>query len=128
MQNLIFVGANAIDKSLIARMLSARKDLEFYDTKEKTSSKEEILKGIKRYNCSISLEDEFLQNEDDRDYIRELGKVVYLSSSQDENKDYYNSVMTYIINIDFKTTEEVFKEVIVIYNLINKLNCNIYIK
>ena len=128
MQNLIFVGANAIDKSLIARMLSARKDLEFYDTKEKTGSKEEILKGIKRYNCSISLEDEFLQNEDDRDYIRELGKVVYLSSSQDENKDYYNSVMTYIINIDFKTTEEVFKEVIVIYNLINKLNCNIYIK
>ena len=128
MLNLIFVGENVIDKSLIARMLSIRKGLECYDTKEKEGSKEEILKGIKPYNSSVSIEDEFLQDEQARDYIRELGKVIYLCSSQDKNTDYYNSVMTYIINVDFKTTEEVFKEVIAIYNLVNKINCNIYIK
>ena len=128
MQNLIFVGENATDKSLIARMLSIRKNMEFYDTSELTGTKKQILKKIKKFNSSISLEDKFLQEEDDRDFIQEFGKVIYLSSSQDKNVDIYNSVLTYIINIDFKTTEEVFREVILIYNLINKLNCHIYIK
>lgn len=129
MQNIIFVGADESETKVVAKMLSARKNLEFISTDDFFGEGIDEIKKIPKSDCSIYVDTEKLLYEFNREEIKMLGRVIYLRSDRDkENVEYYQDVMHYFIDIDFKTTENIFNEAVAIFNVVNKIGCHIYIK
>ena len=106
----------------------------------------------------VSLGGGIVVNEDNRHFIKKNGKVIYLRAKAstiydnlkkdyekrpllkndysvftidkmlNERLPYYEDVANYIIDVDGRTINSVFKEALAIYNFANKVKCHIYIK
>lgn len=126
---------------------------EYFCKLEKDFLKNEIKPGM-----IVSLGANTPRDEENRILIKRSGKVIYLRASVDaiykhlndsyskrpylknnfsiftlesklkEMKPYYEELANYIVDIDNKTVNTIFKETLAIYNYDNKVKYHIYIK
>lgn len=117
-----------------------------------------VLKNDVEQGMIVSVGTYIPKDFDNRVQIKQTGRVIYLRAKADticknlkednikdpliktnfsiftiekkmnEMAPYYEELANYIIDIDGKKINEVFKEALAVYNYCNKLKCHIYIK
>lgn len=186
METFYITGFTSTGKTLIAKLLAARKELKVFDVKQEIEKKEnskiiDIYK-TKGIEYIANLEKQLLKNDieigsivalsnfsiKDNDVIKQIkmtGRVIYLRASASEivknvlsdadknpllyegetiktknelldiiNKKlyeyepYYNQLANFIIDIDGRNINDIFKEALAIYHMATKVKCHIYIK
>ena len=96
---------------------------------------EENIMAIKRNGRVIYLRakaETILENiKNDTEKVAYKGKdfsIFTIQKELDEMETYYEQIANFIIDIDGKKLNQVFKEALAIYNFANKVKCHIYIK
>ena len=64
----------------------------------------------------------------DRPYLKNNFSVFTVEKKLEEMKPYYEELANYIIDVDNKNVDKIFKEALAIYNFNNKIKYHIYIK
>lgn len=117
METIFITGFDASLKTMIARLLASRKDVDFFDTH--TFNYDEDITNMNRISsikqgAIVSLDDRLIENDDDRHKIKSRGRVIYLRANADtimtnleKNKVNDNSVKN---NYSIFTIEKLLKE------------------
>ena len=63
-----------------------------------------------------------------RPYLKNNFSVFTIEKKLEEMKPYYEELANYIIDVDDKAVDKIFKEALAIYNYDNKIKYHIYIK
>lgn len=122
------------------------------------SAENYVLSHEVKQGSIVSLGGGIIQSIDNRHLIKSTGRVIYLRAKAstiyknlkdeyksrpllkndysiftiekllDERRPYYEELANFIIDIDDKKVDDVFKEALAIYNLACKVKCHIYIK
>lgn len=133
--------------------LISSKGKEYYDSVAKNA-----LNNVVEQGMIISLSSSMVKDYDNIHTIKKSGRVIYLRGTANsiyeilkkdksniselennfsiftiekklsELKCYYEELANYIIDIDNKKLNDIFKEALAIYNFANKVKCHIYIK
>lgn len=133
--------------------LITEKGRDYYNDMQKSVLKNNVEQGM-----IVSLSADIVQDEENIKQIKTSGRVIYLRAKAEticenlkidyENiydlkndfsvfsvekkmetlKKYYEEVANYIIDIDNKRLNTVFREALAIYNYANKVKCHIFIK
>lgn len=153
METIYFTGFFASGKTMIGKLVATRKNLGFIDAK----NEDDLFKKVNQGNI-VALSNNLIVDEKYIERIKKTGKVIYLRGKAkalyknlnedtverkefsdnfsvfsverelEKRKLYYEELANYIIDIDDRTINSIFKEALAIYNYINKVKCHIYIK
>lgn len=129
------------------------KGIDYYNNLSKYILKNNIEQGM-----IVSISSDMPRDDENRKLIKTSGRVIYLRAKaeticenlktdytlrpelknnfsvftvekkMEEMKPYYEELANYIIDIDNKKINTVFREALAIYNYANKVKCHIYIK
>lgn len=122
------------------------------------NAREEFINSFKSNDKVVTLDNDYIKDNDFRNLIKSRGSVIYLKSSPytiynnikneynkhrfnqknfneefitkkyNELENLYIDMATYTVNIDYIKIENVFSKVLAIFNYINRVHCHIYFK
>lgn len=150
METFYITGGPLDIRMMVSKMLASRKCIQFIELSEIVEKEcgkklsdmnstedrqiviektKEALNKIIKDSLIITLNNICISDIEIRHYIKRTGRVIYLrTENENDTREYNEELSNYYVDIDNKNVEEIFKDILAIYNLVTKIKCHIYIK